>query len=114
MISRRLLRITSSSGDTAFLSSMNLFSTASLLSAMLASSEIGSWAAFRIWVIFATGVRSSLASSWTVGSRPSRLVSSFEVFSTRFMASTMWTGIRIVRPWSAIARVMLWRIHQVA
>jgi len=24
----------------------------------------------------------------------------------------MWTGIRIVRAWSAIARVIAWRIHQ--
>jgi hypothetical protein len=26
----------------------------------------------------------------------------------------MWTGIRIVREWSAIARVIAWRIHHVA
>ena len=26
----------------------------------------------------------------------------------------MWTGIRIVRAWSAIARVIAWRIHHVA
>ncbi len=30
------------------------------------------------------------------------------------MVSTMCTGTRIVRAWSAIARVMAWRIHQVA
>ena len=30
------------------------------------------------------------------------------------MCSTMWTGIRIVRAWSAIARVIAWRIHHVA
>ena len=29
-------------------------------------------------------------------------------------ASTMWTGMRMVRPLSAMARVMTWRIHQVA
>ena len=33
---------------------------------------------------------------------------------TRLIASTMWTGIRIVRAWSAIARETAWRIHQVA
>jgi hypothetical protein len=27
--------------------------------------------------------------------------------------SIMCTGIRMVRAWSAIARVMAWRIHQV-
>src|SRR2546428_2346649 len=32
----------------------------------------------------------------------------------RLSVSTMWTGIRIVREWSAIARVMAWRIHHVA
>ena len=26
----------------------------------------------------------------------------------------MWTGMRIVRAWSAIARVIAWRIHHVA
>ena len=30
------------------------------------------------------------------------------------MVSTIWTGIRMVRAWSAIARVMAWRIHHVA
>jgi hypothetical protein len=30
------------------------------------------------------------------------------------MVSTMWTGIRIVRAWSAMARVIAWRIHHVA
>jgi hypothetical protein len=26
----------------------------------------------------------------------------------------MWTGMRMVRAWSAMARVMAWRIHHVA
>jgi hypothetical protein len=26
----------------------------------------------------------------------------------------MWTGTRMVRAWSAMARVIAWRIHQVA
>jgi hypothetical protein len=30
------------------------------------------------------------------------------------MVSTMCTGMRIVRAWSAIARVIAWRIHHVA
>ena len=30
------------------------------------------------------------------------------------MVSTMCTGMRMVRAWSAMARVMAWRIHQVA
>ena len=31
-----------------------------------------------------------------------------------FIVSIMWTGMRIVRDWSAMARVMAWRIHHVA
>ena len=30
------------------------------------------------------------------------------------IVSTMCTGMRIVRAWSAMARVIAWRIHQVA
>jgi hypothetical protein len=30
------------------------------------------------------------------------------------IVSTMCTGMRIVRAWSAIARVIAWRIHHVA
>ena len=33
---------------------------------------------------------------------------------SRLIVSTMWTGMRIVRAWSAMARVMAWRIHHVA
>ena len=35
-------------------------------------------------------------------------------FFTLLMVSTMCTGMRMVRAWSAMARVMAWRIHQVA
>ena len=31
-----------------------------------------------------------------------------------FIVSIMWTGMRIVRAWSAMARVIACRIHQVA
>ena len=34
--------------------------------------------------------------------------------TTLFSFSTMWTGMRIVRALSAMARVTAWRIHQVA
>jgi hypothetical protein len=30
------------------------------------------------------------------------------------IVSILWTGMRMVRAWSAIARVLAWRIHQVA
>ena len=34
--------------------------------------------------------------------------------ATRFIRSTMCTGMRMVRDWSASARVIACRIHQVA
>ena len=54
------------------------------------------------------------AISSTVGSRPSSWRSPRETRISRLIVSTMWTGMRIVRAWSAMARVMAWRIHQVA
>ena len=49
-----------------------------------------------------------------VGSRPRSWSSWRCTRERRLIVSTMWTGTRIVRAWSAIARVMAWRIHQVA
>ena len=61
-----------------------------------------------------TAVPARLAVSSIVGSRPSSCSSSRETLRTRDMVSTMCTGMRIVRLWSATARVIAWRIHQVA
>ena len=61
-----------------------------------------------------TDQRSSSAISSGSGSRPSRCTSWRSTCATRFSFSTMWTGMRIVRALSAIARVTAWRIHQVA
>ena len=49
-----------------------------------------------------------------VGSRPSSCSSRRETRISLLIVSTMWTGMRIVRAWSAIARVIAWRIHHVA
>ena len=49
-----------------------------------------------------------------VASRPVSWRMSFWIFRSLPMVSIMWTGMRMVRAWSAIARVMPWRIHQVA
>ena len=38
----------------------------------------------------------------------------FEAFRSFPSTSIMWTGMRMVRAWSAMARVIAWRIHQVA
>ena len=55
-----------------------------------------------------------VASSSSVGSRSSSWAICRWMRSTRFMFSTMWTGMRMVRDWSAMALVMAWRIHHVA
>ena len=55
-----------------------------------------------------------LAISSGVGSRPSSWTRAREVRMSLLMVSIMCTGMRMVRAWSAMARVMAWRIHQVA
>ena len=55
-----------------------------------------------------------LAISSEVGSRPSSCTSWRLVRTSLLIVSIMCTGMRMVRAWSAIARVMAWRIHQVA
>jgi len=57
---------------------------------------------------------SFFATSSGVGSRPFSCTSLRCARETLLMASIMCTGTRIVRAWSAIARVMAWRIHHVA
>jgi RNA polymerase primary sigma factor len=54
------------------------------------------------------------AASSVVGSRPRSCKSCFDALRSLLSTSIMWTGMRMVRAWSAIARVMAWRIHQVA
>ena len=56
--------------------------------------------------IFSTGSSTSAANSSTVGSRLSSWCICRCTRFTRFIASTMCTGIRIVRAWSAMARVI--------
>ena len=54
------------------------------------------------------------ASSSGVGSRPSVCTRWRCARTSLLIVSIMWTGMRIVRAWSAIARVIAWRIHHVA
>ena len=56
----------------------------------------------------------SLAISSIVGSRPRSWTSFLPMFRSLLIVSIMWTGMRMVRAWSAMARVMAWRIHHVA
>ena len=56
----------------------------------------------------------SQASSSTVASRPSSWCSCRCTRASLLIVSTMCTGTRMVRAWSAIALVIAWRIHHVA
>ena len=60
-----------------------------------------------------TGICNSSASSSAVGSRPKSWISRFCTRISLLMISIMWTGMRMVRAWSAMERVMACRIHQV-
>ena len=66
------------------------------------------------FLTFDTGISILMAISSDDGSRPSSWTSEREVRINLLMVSIIWTGILIVRAWSAMARVMAWRIHHVA
>jgi hypothetical protein len=57
---------------------------------------------------------SLVASSSGVGSRPYSCSIWRDARTSLLIVSIMWTGMRMVRAWSAIERVIAWRIHQVA
>ena len=56
----------------------------------------------------------SVAISSGVGSRPRSCSSCRCTRMSLLMVSTMCTGMRMVRAWSASARLTAWRIHHVA
>ena len=68
----------------------------------------------RISRTFLAGTPVRWASSSGVGSRLISLIMFRLTREMRMSVSTMCTGIRMVREWSAIALVMAWRIHHVA
>ncbi|TMQ49130.1 MAG: hypothetical protein E6K71_05855 [Candidatus Eisenbacteria bacterium] len=116
----RLLRVSSTSftsslsienaaawaGETTLVSSMKSPRFESSSSPMGRSSEIGSCAALSTLLILSTGSWSFSATSSGVGSRPNSCTSRRDVRTTLLIASIMCTGTRIVRAWSAMARVM--------
>jgi hypothetical protein len=61
-----------------------------------------------------TDILASSAISSIVGSRPVSCSRFFWMLRSLLIVSIMCTGMRIVRAWSAIARVIAWRIHHVA
>jgi hypothetical protein len=75
---------------------------------------IGSLAIFRTLRTFSSGMASFSASSSGVGSRPISCSIWREVRTILLIVSIMCTGMRMVRAWSAIERVIACRIHQVA
>ena len=68
---------------------------------------------FSFWT-FSTGISMRRLISSLVGVRPNSFSSSREARRNLFMLSFMCTGMRMVRDWSAMARVIAWRTHQVA
>ena len=75
---------------------------------------IGSFAIFRTLRTFSSGMARRSASSSGVGSRPISCSIWREVRTSLLIVSIMCTGMRMVRAWSAIERVIAWRIHHVA
>ena len=112
--SRRRRSEASSNGDSAVGSSTRSPSEESSSSPTGFSSETGCCAIRHTSRTSRTAICNSAAISAAVGSRPSSCTSWRSAWTTRLSFSTMWTGIRIVRPLSAIARVTAWRIHHVA
>ena len=78
------------------------------------SIEIGSFAIFMILRIFSSGISIFIASVAGSGSCPVSCRIWREMRFILLIVSIMCTGIRMVRAWSAIERVIAWRIHHVA
>ena len=78
------------------------------------SKDKGSLVIFSTLCTFSRDMPSFMASSSGVGSRPI----SFRIWrlarKTLLISSIICAGMRMVRAWSVIERVIAWRIHQVA
>ena len=103
-----------SSGARTSASSMKSPSRASSSSPTGDSSDSGSREISRISSTRSAGRETRLPISSAVGSRPSSCIRSRWARLTLLMYSVMWTGMRMTRDWSAMARVMACRIHHVA
>ena len=78
------------------------------------SSDTGSWDTLRISRTFSAGDAHRLADLVGRGLAARSWSSWRWTRASLLMVSTMCTGMRMVRAWSAMARVMAWRIHHVA
>ncbi len=101
-------------GEDTAVSSMKSPRCESSSSPIGVSMEIGSLAIFRTLRTLSSGISMRTASSSGVGSRPISCSICREMRFSLLMVSIMCTGMRMVRAWSAIERVIAWRIHHVA
>ena len=108
------VKLTASPGWIASESSIRSPNSLSPSSPSGVCSEIGSRPYFCTSTTFSGVMSSSTASSSGVGSRPRSCSICRCTRASLLITSTMCTGIRMVRAWSAIARVIACRIHQVA
>src|SRR5258706_190035 len=112
--SRTLVSITASTGEPTQRSSIKSPSADSPSRPTGVSSDTGSREMVLSFWTFSTGISIRREISSLVGARPSSFSSSRVARRNLFIDSFMWTGIRMVRDWSAMARVIAWRIHQLA
>ena len=110
----RSSRTAASCGEVVVLSSMKSPSMLSSSSPTGVSRDMGSRDIF--WMLFtrSTGILTRFDICSGVASMPVSCTISWEARTMRLMVSTMCTGMRMVRDWSASARVMACLIHQVA
>ena len=78
------------------------------------SSEIGSREMCCTCHTLLSGISRCSASSAGVASRPFSCMIARDTRLNLLIVSVMCTGTRMVRDWSAMERVIAWRIHQVA
>ncbi len=101
-------------GAVLLLSSMKSPRWLSSSSPIGVSMEIGSLAIFMILRILSSGISIFSARMPASGSKPNSCRCWREMRFILLMVSIMCTGMRMVRAWSAIERVIAWRIHHVA
>ena len=114
IVCRNPSKLAYSAGAWVFRSSMKSPRWESSSSPMGVSMEMGSLAILSTLRTFSSGMSIFSASSSGVGSRPCSCSICREMRFSLLMVSIMCTGMRIVLAWSAMERVMAWRIHQVA
>ena len=74
---------------------------------------MGTWEIFKIFDL-AHGDTHLFGDLLAAGSRPYSWTNKRETRMILLIVSVMCTGIRMVRAWSAMERVIAWRIHHVA